>query len=179
MALLRTKTGDFAPVQRVGCVRSLSRKRILIRSASLMEDFSGSDFDFDCKAEMPMKKLCGEGGDAAVQCTDKSVLESLPLDVLIKIISGVNHEDLNQLFEVSEIISQAAKVAREFHFAFTTPTKVAAFRTPISPMEFLHNEEEAEPPNAPLRKPGRRRFVGKKKTADISVALFASDTEDS
>ncbi|KAL8152307.1 hypothetical protein V2J09_010067 [Rumex salicifolius] len=182
MALLKTMSGHFVSGTRVGFVRSLSRKRILIRSVSLVEESYCSDFDFesDFESTVPAKRRCGDGGDEYM-CTDKSVLESLPQELLIKIICGVNHDDLKQLFHVSKSFNEAAKIAKELHFAFATPSKIPAFKSPISPGELNNSSEDEQAPNAPLRKAGRRRFTDKKKEelADVAVSLFRSDSEDS
>ncbi|KAK8618364.1 hypothetical protein V6N13_132358 [Hibiscus sabdariffa] len=106
---------------------------------------------------------------------------SLPLDsstnapllkrqrnVLIRIICGVEHDDLKQLFNVSKSIREATVIAKRMHFAYSTPTKVKAFRTPL----FLEvNDVELEAPNAPMQRRSHRS-IGRKKLADISVALF-------
>ncbi|KAE8673502.1 putative Heteroproteinous nuclear ribonucleoprotein U-like protein 1 [Hibiscus syriacus] len=85
---------------------------------------------------------------------EKSAIESLPQDVIIRIICGVEHDDLKQLFNVSKSI-------REAH-----SDKVKAFRTSLD-LEL----DDIEAPNAPTQwRP--RRSIDKKKLADISVALF-------
>lgn len=179
MSLLKTMSGELVTGTRVGFVRSLSRKRILIRSVSSVEDSFCSDFEFESNFEslVPVKRRRGEGS----LCTDKSVLESLPQELLIKIICGVNHDDLKQLFHVSKSINEATKIAKEMHFAFATPSKVPAFKSPISPAEYTSSEDDEKAPNAPLRIAGRRRFTDKKREelAEVAVALFGSDSEDS
>ncbi|KAK8501865.1 hypothetical protein V6N11_063727 [Hibiscus sabdariffa] len=89
---------------------------------------------------------------------EKSAIETLPQDVLIRIICGVEHDDLKQLFNTV--------IAKQMHFAYSTPTKVKAFRTPLFP-----ELNEVEAPNAPTQRRSHRSN-GKKKLADISIALF-------
>ncbi|XP_022724538.1 F-box protein SKIP27-like [Durio zibethinus] len=102
---------------------------------------------------------------------EKSALESLPQDVLIRIICGVDHEDLKQLFNVSKSIREATVIAKQLHFAYSTPRKTKAFRTSID-FEESSELDEIEPPNAP-RQWRSHRSINRKKLADISVALFA------
>ncbi|KAL4289846.1 hypothetical protein GQ457_14G010270 [Hibiscus cannabinus] len=97
---------------------------------------------------------------------EKSAIETLPQDVLIRIICGVEHDDLKQLFNVSKSIREATVIAKQMHFAYSTPTKVKAFRTPLFP-----ELNEIEAPNAPTQRRSHRS-IGKKKLADISIALF-------
>ncbi|XP_065879249.1 F-box protein At1g61340-like [Euphorbia lathyris] len=139
--------------------RSFGRKRILV-----------SDFEFpidhDSQVKTPSKKkrFC--------DCEpEKSPIESLPQDILIRILCGVDHDDLKQLFHVSTVVREAALVAEKLHFAYSTPTKAKTrgFRTPI---EF--GEDEIEAPNAPrIDRKSNSRLNGKK-LAELSVQLFAS-----
>ncbi|OIV96132.1 hypothetical protein TanjilG_13064 [Lupinus angustifolius] len=99
----------------------------------------------------------------------KSPLEALPLDILVKVLCGVEHEDLNQLFFVSKTIREGTLIAKKTHFEYSTPKKnTFAFHDPI----VIENAEvhEIEAPNAPLRKSNLR--LNGKKFDDISVNLF-------
>ena len=55
----------------------------------------------------PLKRRCGEmvEGDE-----EKSILESVPQDILIKILCGVDHDDLKQLFHVLSTIRDAVQL---------------------------------------------------------------------
>ncbi|CAN1147586.1 F-box protein SKIP27 [Linum perenne] len=79
-----------------------------------------------------------------------SGLHNLPQDLLIKILCGVNHEDLKQLLLVSKPFTEATSIAKRLHFAYSTPTKVRAFRS-SSPVDFELEAKEIETPGAPLR----------------------------
>lgn len=92
------------------------------------------------------------------------LLESLPQDVLVKVLCKVNHSDLRQLLLVSKPVSEATVVARELHFAFATPSSKAAFR----------GEEEEEGPGAPKQHRVARSRVRGKNLASIAVNLSAS-----
>lgn len=141
-----------------GFVRSYSLGRKRVSNNELM------CLDFDIGT--PLKRQCSgtiEIGDFA---SEKSSLESLPQDVLIRIICGVDHEDLDQLFSVSRTISEAALVAKKLHFPYTTPRKI-----PVFP-----NSDEVKTPGAPrISRP--RRSLNSRKLAAVSTALFASDSE--
>lgn len=60
--------------------------------------------------------------NASVSCGD-SGLESLPLDLLIKIMCCLHHDELKVVFHVSKRIRKAVQLAREFHFNYTTPDR--------------------------------------------------------
>ena len=64
-------------------------------------------------------------------------------------------------------------VAKEEYFAFNTPRKTPAFRTPI---DFKNSPEfdEVEVPNAPKQPRSYKSRLNRKNLADISVALFSS-----
>lgn len=57
-----------------------------------------------------------------------NLLESLPLDVLIKILCKVNYSDLRHLLLVSKQVKEATIYARELHFKFSTPSTKSVFR---------------------------------------------------
>lgn len=57
-----------------------------------------------------------------------NLLESLPLDVLIKILCKVNYSDLRHLLLVSKQVKEATIYARELHFKFSTPSAKPVFR---------------------------------------------------
>lgn len=145
--------------------RGLGRKRILI---------SNVDDDDSEINQTPLKRQCSATMEYLEFDDDvRFPLEALPQDVLIRIISGVNHEDLKQLFHVSKAIREATQIAKEQHFAFNTPTKTRVFRSSID-FEEPSELDEIEAPNAPkqLRVPKSR--ISREKLAGISVALFAS-----
>ncbi|MBA0557842.1 hypothetical protein Golob_014884, partial [Gossypium lobatum] len=88
----------------VRCDSGLGRKRIEISNE--IEEFS----PIDSPTKVPLlKRHCSERIKKMMMsddCDEKSVLESLPQDVLVKIICGVDHEDLKQLFKVSKSIRE-------------------------------------------------------------------------
>lgn len=119
----------------------------------------------------PLKRQCSL--EMMIPSSEKSLLEALPQDILIRVLCGVGHDDLKQLFHVSKQIREATKIAKQWHFAYSTPKKVSAFRNPIDLGDF----EELGTPNAPKQCRSRRPRLSGKKLADISVALFASPAE--
>ncbi|XP_057421686.1 F-box protein At4g35930 [Lotus japonicus] len=52
-----------------------------------------------------------------------SRLESLPMDVLVKLLCHLHHDQLKAVFHVSRRIRKAVIVARQFHFNYTTPDR--------------------------------------------------------
>ncbi|XVE51248.1 hypothetical protein DITRI_Ditri02bG0024700 [Diplodiscus trichospermus] len=129
----------------------------------------------DSATEVLLKRQCSERLMMVMteDYPEKSALELLPQDVLIRIICGVDHEDLKQLFNVSKSIREATVIAKQLHFAYSTPKKVKAFRTSIDFQETTELlDDEIEAPNAP-RQQRSHRSINRKKLADIAVALFA------
>ncbi|KAG2696497.1 hypothetical protein I3760_07G061200 [Carya illinoinensis] len=56
-------------------------------------------------------------------CDSDSRLESLPMDLLVKILCHLHHDQLRAVFHVSQRIRRAVVLARQFHFNFTTPDR--------------------------------------------------------
>ncbi|KAK4783552.1 hypothetical protein SAY86_007926 [Trapa natans] len=136
----------------VNYTRGLGRKRIVISS--------------DAAARAPLKRQCS--GRVSVFARS-SALETLPQDILVRILCGVEHGDLKQLVGVSKSIKDAALIAKQLHFAYKTPTKTQAFRDPTdlrSPSDF----DSIQTPEAPRRifKPRLCR----KRLIEISSVLF-------
>ncbi|XP_061368219.1 F-box protein At1g61340-like [Gastrolobium bilobum] len=52
--------------------------------------------------------------------SESSSLKTLPQDILINVLCGVDHEDLKQLFHVSKTIRETTLIAKQ-HFDYTTP----------------------------------------------------------
>ncbi|KAF5728640.1 F-box protein [Tripterygium wilfordii] len=107
---------------------------------------------------------------------EKSALETLPQDILIRVLCGLEHGDLKQLFHVSKAIREATLIARQLHFEYSTPRKIRAFRNSIDleEEEKVSELEDLEAPNAPNQSRRCRSQISDKSLADISVALFAS-----
>ncbi|KAG8662831.1 F-box protein At4g35930 [Manihot esculenta] len=53
----------------------------------------------------------------------ESRLESLPMDLLVKILCHLHHDQLRAVFHVSRRIRRAVLLARQFHFNYTTPDR--------------------------------------------------------
>ncbi|XP_060192820.1 F-box protein At1g61340-like [Lycium barbarum] len=143
-----------------GLVRSTSfgRKRITV--------------DVDFSPTTPMKKVCSHNSFFNY---DKSPLEDLPQDILIKVVCGVEHDDLKRLFHVSRAIREATIIAKRLHFEYATPRKTIGFKNAFKDLgEF----NDVEAPNAPRQLKVRKLKLSRKKLADISVTLFASEEED-
>lgn len=141
--------------------RSFGRKRVVISNDMY------ADYD---SVRTPTKKHCVEDFDLD---QEKSLLEALPQDILIRVLCGVDHDDLKRLFHVSKAIQEATLIAKKWHFAYSTPKKALPFRSPFD-LEDASEFEEVEAPNAPKQLRVPRSRLSKKKLGDISVALFAS-----
>ncbi|XP_022892247.1 F-box protein At1g61340-like [Olea europaea var. sylvestris] len=152
----------------MGLVRSTSfgRKRVALSHFNL--EFDGHD---DCILTTPAKRQCYED---SFFCSDKSILEALPQDVLIRILCGVEHDDLKRLVFVSKTLRDATLIAKQWHFAYSTPRKTIGFQNVGNLCEF----NEVEAPNAPKQLRVPRSRLSAKKLADISVTLFSSGSED-
>ncbi|XP_054800202.1 F-box protein At1g61340-like isoform X1 [Prosopis cineraria] len=138
----------------------LSRKRIAIP-----DNVEASPPD--SSSMTPLKRMPND--TPSLNC-EMSRLEALPHHILVKILCGVDHEDLEKLYHVSKTIKEAALIAKQSHFEFVTPKKntFAIFSTPF--------EMEDEYFLAPLRKCESR--LSGRNLAHITVALFASPAEE-
>ncbi|ESQ35727.1 hypothetical protein EUTSA_v10009722mg [Eutrema salsugineum] len=126
--------------------RGFGRKRVLISSGKIRD--SG--------------KLCEKTEGKTRE------LEALPHDILVRIICGVEHEDLKQLFNVSKTIREATLIAKNWHFEYSTPRKTLFFRGGCDSMIDLGDEIQA-----PILKKYRfSRIICDKKFSKISMALF-------
>ncbi|ONK74625.1 uncharacterized protein A4U43_C03F8420 [Asparagus officinalis] len=106
------------PIELVTSTRILGRKRILVLNKT--EAISNLSSPFST----PLPKRRGR----RVQSGELNRLESLPQDLLVRILCKVTHEDLKQLLLVSKCVNEAALTARNFHFAYTTPRTKPVFR---------------------------------------------------
>ncbi|KAF3796465.1 F-box protein [Nymphaea thermarum] len=72
----------------------------------------------------------------------ESRLESLPLDLLVKIMCQLHHDQLRAVFHVSRRIRAAVLLARQLHFNYTTPDRsrqpVLRMKTPPAPLPNEH-----------------------------------------
>ncbi|XP_047266616.1 F-box protein SKIP27-like isoform X2 [Capsicum annuum] len=149
----------------LGIVRSTSfgRKRVTLSNT----------VDVDFISTTPTKKFCSQN---SCSTNEKSVLEALPKDILIKIVCGVDHDDLKRLFHVSRALREASLMAKGWHFDFSTPRKTLPLRNALDVEELGDTNELEAAPNGPMQSRVARSRLSRKKLADISVALFASDS---
>ncbi|KAI3498850.1 hypothetical protein L1887_34636 [Cichorium endivia] len=136
---------------------SFGRKRILI--------LNEMDIDSIDAISPTKKRSMGNSFGAS-----KSFLEALPQDILIRVLCGVEHDDLKSLFHVSKPIREAAMIAKKLHFEFSTPKKVPAFGSTIDPSSVEFDEI-----GAPRRLRVAHSRLDRKKLAALSVALFNDD----
>ncbi|CAH9133699.1 unnamed protein product [Cuscuta epithymum] len=159
--------------------RSFGRKRVALPiAAAIMEEDDHNGAFISTTDSSPPKRHCSEVSFPACQ---KSVLDALPQDVLIRIVCGVEHDDLKRLFHVSKGIREATLVAKKWHFEYSTPRKTVGFknRNCTGKSKWSDVVDEVEAPNAPLRqfRVPKSRLNGKK-LADLSVELFATNGDD-
>ncbi|KAI3466639.1 hypothetical protein Pfo_023302 [Paulownia fortunei] len=152
----------------MGLVRSTSFGRKRVALSNVCMEFGDDD---DCIPTTPSKKQCFRD---SFFCAEKSTLEDLPQEILIRILCGVEHDDLKRLFFVSKAMREATLVAKQSHFAYSTPRKTLMFQN----VEDFGDFNEVEAPNAPKQSRVPRSRLSAKKLADISVTLFASDNEE-
>lgn len=143
----------------------LGRKRILISnnwdSSNLTSPSSG-----------PLQKRSGTRS-----CMERSNhLESLPQDVLVKILCKMNHSDLKRLLLVSKFVHGATLIAKETHFAFSTPSSKPVFMRETR-MGDIDLEVSEEAPNAPKQQRVAKSRLDGRKLSSIAVALFTSPEE--
>ncbi|KAI6675880.1 hypothetical protein NL676_036676 [Syzygium grande] len=132
-------------------------------------------------------KACVEGPDAAAwraesaefraplkrQCSVRPLLDGsrksslvvLPQDILIRILSHVVHGDLKQLVCMSKTIKEATVVAKQWHFAYTMPTKIRGRRRQLSGKTRAFSDKsthlhraEANLPNATFLSPSQSQL---------------------
>ncbi|KAL5197969.1 hypothetical protein ABZP36_001481 [Zizania latifolia] len=137
--------------------RILRRKRVAVSTAPIP---SGP--------HSPVRTLCKQRRTRLQMDDAVSLLESLPQDVLVKLLCKVNHSDLRHLLLVSKPVSEATAVARELHFAFATPSSKTVFRVDGG------SEEEGGGPGAPKQHRVARSRIQGKNLASIAVNLSAS-----
>ncbi|GAU41745.1 hypothetical protein TSUD_85840, partial [Trifolium subterraneum] len=132
--------------------RALSRKRIVVS----INDEASHEID-SIQVTSSLKRLCSGKFNLI---SEKSRLESLPQDLLVRVLCGVDHDDLEQLFNVSTTIREAGEIAKQMHFEFSTPKKnTVAVR---SPFDIENGFDEIEAPSAPLMKKSKQRLSAKK-----------------
>ncbi|KAK4733219.1 hypothetical protein AABB24_025603 [Solanum stoloniferum] len=145
----------------LGIVRSTSfgRKRVTLSNTG----------DVNFVSTTPTKRICSQN---SFSTNDKSDLETLPKDLLIKIVCRADHDDLKSLFHVSRTLREASLIAKGWHFDFSTPRKTLPFRDALDVEELGDIDEVEKAPNAPMQSKMARSRLNSKKLADISVALF-------
>ncbi|KAM0938719.1 putative F-box domain-containing protein [Dioscorea sansibarensis] len=114
-----------------------------------------------------------------------SMFESLPLDILVKILCYLHHDELRAVFHVSRKIQRAVVLARQSYFNYTTPDRsrqeILLTKTPL-PNEhwpFLSNDAEGkeamkiipQTPKAP-KPPPRNHKSNSMETKQVAAILF-------
>ncbi|VVA93880.1 unnamed protein product [Arabis nemorensis] len=151
--------------------KGFGRKRILISSG----DEIGDSIFTSPVGKISSKKLCDISSIANGQSLE---LEDLPQDILVRIICGVEHEDLKQLFHVSKTTREATLIAKQSYFAYNTPRKTSVSHNGRfsleKPFDVENDDDDTEAPGAPLQKRCRLSRINcdKEDFSGVSVALF-------
>ncbi|XP_042486871.1 F-box protein At1g61340-like [Macadamia integrifolia] len=148
----------------VHCTRAMGRKRIIVSNRTAMETLP-----FSSNFRTPSKR---RQGMRTIRDDEKSLLEALPEDILVRILCCVYHDDLKQLIQVSKFVRDATLVAKQSHFAYSTP------RAKISSLSSDLEHYSPEAPNAPRQQRCPRSRISRKKLSDISVALFHTPEDE-
>ncbi|XP_008807143.1 F-box protein At4g35930-like isoform X1 [Phoenix dactylifera] len=75
--------------------------------------------DGNKQQKLPVTPKTPEG----VDCDNQSRLESLSIDLLVKILCHLHHDQLKAVFHVSQRVRAAVLLARQLHFNYTTPDR--------------------------------------------------------
>lgn len=107
----------------------IGKKRVELLNLEKNEDHEGKVFDKSPLMLSPVNlvKQSSSVGTPKTpridECQSESRLESLPIDLLVKILCCLHHDQLRAVFHVSQRIRKAVIVARQFHFNYTTPDR--------------------------------------------------------
>eukprot|EP01018_Ginkgo_biloba_P003308 Gb_30100 [translate_table: standard] len=116
--------------------KAIGRKRVLFVGHGFTSPTSGAENNVCLLPENKMVPIPNipsdpatpktptiDSGQDAEQVNGESRLESLPLDLLVRILCYLHHDQLRAMFHVSQRIRKAVVVARRFHFNYTTPDR--------------------------------------------------------
>ncbi|GKV44108.1 hypothetical protein SLEP1_g51327 [Rubroshorea leprosula] len=133
-ALAQPWYGKVAAAAAAKLCTDLGKKRVAVLGGKKAEE--NDDVLSDSKAidKSPMMlspvNLCKQNGLVRTPKTPRfddfeseSRLESLPMDLLVKILCHLHHDQLRAVFHVSQKIRKAVCIARQFHFNYTTPDR--------------------------------------------------------
>lgn len=151
------------PIELVNGTRILGRKRIVVLNR--METVSNLSSPFST----PSPKRRGP----RVQLQGLNRLESLPQDLLVQVLCKVTHADLKQLLLVSKYVNEATLIAKELHFAYSTPRTKPVFRKDDDLGLDDDLEDSREVPNAPMQHKAARSRINFDLDS-IAVDLFSS-----
>ncbi|KAG0477239.1 hypothetical protein HPP92_013643 [Vanilla planifolia] len=134
-----------------------------------------------CKATFPVRRNCSNTkkkgfpmkvktfiGAFVEGCNDSDFLGSLPQQILVSILSKVDHSDLQHVLLVSKFFNEAALVARETHFLYCTPLPNPAFNCDL---EFSDSDIQTHPSTPKQKGTFRSRLEGKK-LSSLCIKLF-------
>lgn len=167
MALGKFQRIELVPQKPRGFIEStriIGRKRVVV-----MNEMENSNLYSPCST--PSQKRRGRKTPPLEQT---SRLESLPQDLLVRILCKVTHGDLKQLLLVSKFVNEATVIAKEMHFAYSTPLSKPMFNK-FDELGLCNSEDSGEAPNAPRQYRIAKSRIDGDKLASLAVALFSSE----
>ncbi|KAG0460427.1 hypothetical protein HPP92_020724 [Vanilla planifolia] len=168
---------NVQPIHHVGCQSGLRSSPSVVNFRSP----TGPLYEFK------QVKLHESPSTPCVNSECYSRLESLPIELLVKILCHLHHDQLRAVFHVSSRIRTAVMIAKQTHFNYTTPdrSRVEMLRitTPLPTQHwpFTRGEGKAikfsspHTPKAPKhgRRPPRLKLLDMKQVAAV---LFQDST---
>ncbi|KAJ6846988.1 F-box protein-like [Iris pallida] len=144
-------------------VESFKSTRITGRKRSVaVNGMEESNISSQCSTPSPKRQ------DRKTPTEPTSLLDSLPLDLLVRVVCKATHEDLKQLLLVSKFVNEATSIAKEMHFTYSTPLSKRVSD------KFGEPDDSGEAPNAPQQhRVAKSRIKGK--LGNIAIVLFTSE----
>ncbi|KAJ6796861.1 F-box protein-like [Iris pallida] len=151
--------GKLQRVESFKSTRITGRKRAVVVNG--MEE---SDISSQCRTPSPKRQ------DRKTPAEPTSLLDSLPLDLLVRVVCKATHEDLKQLLLVSKFVNEATSIAKEMYFTYSTPLSKRV-SDKFGELDLGESDDSCEAPNAPQRhRVATSRIHGK--LGNIAIALF-------
>lgn len=115
------------------CCTDLGKKRVALlhaRKTAKGHDENARVFDKSPVMLSPVNLVSHASGFVGTPKTPRlddslseSKLESLPMELLVKILCLLHHDQLRAVFHVSQRVRKAVMIARQFYFNYTTPDR--------------------------------------------------------
>ncbi|XP_010548265.1 PREDICTED: F-box protein At4g35930 isoform X2 [Tarenaya hassleriana] len=106
-------------------------------------------------------------------CNSESRLESLPMDLLVKLLCHLHHDQLKAVFHVSQRIRRAVLLAKHYYFNYTTPDRSRQEIKADGNPAFVPRLHTPKAPRHGPRPPSRIKIAEMKQ---IAAVLFQDQT---